>query len=63
MFLPMQTTSSINLIFLYLSNLMILCLGEDFILLYHVQTYPGNRSVVCPLSFVNGFLGVVMARA
>jgi len=50
MFLPMQTTSSINLIFLYLSNLMILCLGEDFILLYHVQTILGivQSSVHCP---------------
>ena len=63
MFLPMQDTGSINLIFLDLTTLMILCLGENFILHYHVQAYPGNRSVVCPLSFVKGFLWVVMARA
>jgi hypothetical protein len=63
MFLPMQATGSISLIFHYLTTLMILFLGEDFILFYRVQTYPGNRSVVCPLSFVKGFLGVVMARA
>jgi hypothetical protein len=60
---PMQATGSTNLIFLDLTTLMILCLGEDFILHFHVQTYPGNRSVVCALSFVNCVLGVVMARA
>lgn len=62
MFLPMQDTGSIDLIFLDLTTLMILCLGENLILRYHVQAYPGNRSVVCPLSFVNDFLCVVKAR-
>jgi len=43
MFLPMQDTGSINLIFLAFTTLIILCLQEDLILRYHVQTYPGNR--------------------
>ena len=37
MFLPMQVTGSINLISLDLTTLMILSLGEDFILHYHDQ--------------------------
>jgi len=59
----MQDTDSINSIFIDLTTLMILCLGENFILRYHVQAYAGNSSVVYPLSFVNDFLRVVKARA